>query len=120
MNYTKNFSIAEMACPCGNCSLYMDLQFMERLQKLRSTVKRKLIINSAARCAEYNQKVGGVDHSYHTKGRAVDIRIDSSVERGELVFYAMKLGFGGVGVAKTFVHLDDRYTDDFPTMWVYE
>jgi hypothetical protein len=34
-----------------------------------------------------------------------------------IVHQALKLDFGGIGVAKTFVHVDTRKTT--PVMWTY-
>jgi hypothetical protein len=34
-----------------------------------------------------------------------------------IVHEALKLGFGGIGVAKSFIHIDDRKTT--PVMWTY-
>jgi hypothetical protein len=34
-----------------------------------------------------------------------------------IVHWALKMNFGGIGVAKGFVHVDDRKTT--PVMWTY-
>jgi uncharacterized protein YcbK (DUF882 family) len=53
----------------------------------------------------------------HNQGIAADIRITNGVERMNIVHEAVKMDFGGIGVAKTFVHIDDRKTT--PVMWTY-
>ena len=51
------------------------------------------------------------------KGIAADIHVKNGIERYKIVEEAIKLGFGGIGVAKMFVHVDIRTTG--PVMWTY-
>ena len=53
----------------------------------------------------------------HTEGIAADIMVKNGSERMIVVKKAIEHGFHGVGVAKTFVHVDSR--DSTPVMWVY-
>jgi zinc D-Ala-D-Ala carboxypeptidase len=53
----------------------------------------------------------------HSKGIASDIRIHSGSEGFVIVSKAIKMGFRGIGVAKTFIHLDVRKT--MPVIWSY-
>ena len=46
----------------------------EFLQTIRNELHLPIIINSAYRSPEVNEKVGGVSSSYHVKGLAADIR----------------------------------------------
>jgi hypothetical protein len=43
--------------------------------------------------------------------------VSNGVERMNIVHWALKMNFGGIGVAKGFVHVDDRKTT--PVMWTY-
>jgi hypothetical protein len=43
--------------------------------------------------------------------------VANGVERRQLVKQAFYLGFTGIGVHKTFVHVDMRETE--PVLWVY-
>jgi zinc D-Ala-D-Ala carboxypeptidase len=108
---TINFKKSEFACSksCG-CShnFNMDLHFVMLLQELRTRCGFPLVINSGYRCPEWNEKVGGVVDSWHTKGLAVDIHCVDSIRRLAIVKHAMALGFSDIGVAKTFIHLDNR------------
>lgn len=122
MNLTKNFSMIEMSCKCGNCSSVMNRTFMTKLQTLRSFYNRPMEITSGARCLRHNEAVGGVLSSYHLDkgegGRAADIKITSSIDRGELLVLALRI-FGGIGMSKNFIHVDDRTIEGFPIVWTY-
>ena len=51
------------------------------------------------------------------KGIAADIKVTNGKHRYELVKFAMDLNFTGIGLHKTFVHLDVR--EDTPVVWTY-
>lgn len=105
------FSRLEMRCRCWRPSCdapAMNAGFMERLNALRHDWGRPLIVNSAARCAEHNAKVGGSPTSKHLLGIAVDLRANTPNDAQALAALAEKHGFRGIGIAKTFVHLDMR------------
>ena len=50
-------------------------------------------------------------------GIAADIKVSGGAQRRLIVEKALELGFGGIGIAKTFVHVDIRETT--PVMWCY-
>jgi len=85
----------------------MDRQFLTLLDALREKVGFHLKINSSYRTEEYNDFVGGVKGSLHCVGKAVDIACLDSKERAYIVAHALLLGLT-VGVAKTFLHIDNR------------
>lgn len=65
-------------------------------------------VNSGYRCAKHNKEVGGKASSKHLLGRAVDIKLDmSEADQIRLVRSAIEHGLYGMGIAKTFIHLDD-------------
>ena len=109
MNLTKNFTVKEMACSCCGESK-MDVRFMDMLQALRSVLDRPLVVASAYRCPEYNNKVSstGTDGP-HTTGKAVDIGI-SRADAVDLLEKALMIGFTGIGIQQKgtgrFIHLD--------------
>lgn len=113
---SKNFSKKELECQCG-CGMVPNQLLIDRLQQLRDVLGRPLKINSAARCAKHNSVIGGAKASKHVLGEAVDIGITSGNEGYTIVKEAMKLGFNGIGVAKTFIHLDVRTGTE--VLWLY-
>jgi len=109
VNYIKiayNFNLQEFECPCcKRVILHADL--LKKLSKLRYIIKEPLYINSGYRCEKENEKVGGVPKSYHLLGMAADV-CTRTLSIPELLYYAESLKFGGIGVYKTFLHLDIR------------
>ena len=53
----------------------------------------------------------------HTQGIAADIKVNNGAERFILLNYAFEMGFSGIGVAKTFIHVDIR--DSNAVVWLY-
>ena len=54
----------------------------------------------------------------HTKGIAADIYVSNGVDRYKLLITAFNMGFTGIGVAKTFIHVDTRTSQ--PVVWTYQ
>ena len=113
-----NFSVTELACRCGgrfcNNAYWHDPDFLDHLQKLRDQIGKPLVLNSAHRCPQWNALVGGAPFSQH-KQIAVDIAL-AGHDRGELLHRSRVLGFSGLGLAQTFLHLDRRPQ---PATWFY-
>ena len=107
---TKDFNSKEFICYCGCGLSAMDFGFMRILQKIRDEYGKPMIITDKGgiRCFNANLKCGGAKASYHLKGRAADIACNSSGDRLILVRIALKHGIGGIGIGKTFLHVDDR------------
>lgn len=95
---SKNFRKSEFACKCGGeyCDNYanlgenpIDTRLVEVLQRARDYYGKPIIITSGIRCRKHNSKVGGVEGSRHTSGKAVDCYIESKngVSDSELCEY---------------------------------
>lgn len=93
-------------------------ELIYKLDHLRGVLGWACTITSGYRdpshSVEINKPNGG---GSHTKGIAADIAVSNGKQRHEIVRHAMALGFTGVGIAKTFVHLDIR--EDTPVVWTY-
>lgn len=97
----------------------MDIDFLAKLDKAREYANIPFIINSAYRTKEHNAKIGGVANSSHLKGLAVDISINSSRERFIVLKALILVGFNRIGVAKTFIHVDDDKEKTNNVIWTY-
>ena len=107
---TRDFLKSEFRCRCGekDCDAEaMKGSFLAKLQALRDAWGKAMIITSGARCVRYNERVGGVAGSQHIEGRAADIAVRSIGEAQRLGQLAEKHGFGGIGIGRAFVHVDD-------------
>lgn len=95
----------------------MDSSFLTRLNKARRIAGLPFILNSAYRSPDYDMQKGRTGNSYHCKGRAVDIKCLDSSSRAVIVSALLSAGFRGIGIANTFIHVDDRQVK---CMWLYE
>ena len=113
----KHFHVSEFRCK-ETQENDMDESFLYMLDELRERCGFPFVITSGFRSvkhsAEINKPNGG---GTHTKGIAVDIAVSNGVDRMMIVKEALAMGFGGIGVARTFVHVDMRATT--PVMWTY-
>lgn len=118
MSYVpKFFSMREFArvgCSYTNCpdrALIM-------LDSLRSFYGRPVILKSAFRTIEQNQRVGGVANSAHLRGLAFDLACSVS-DRYNMLHAAMLAGFERIGIGDGFIHVDCDESLPHPRVWTY-
>ena len=117
-----NFKPEEFQCShCQELKIFSGT--MDLLQSARSLLG-PLSITSGYRCPEHNQAVSKKTglNGPHTTGKAVDISVKDSQHRKQLItYFAPKVT--GLGIAKSFIHIDLLTTDDGfemrPNCWVY-
>lgn len=102
----------------------MVCEYLRKLDELRELCGFPLVVNSGYRSPEYNNRVSGSGLTGpHTTGKAADFAIDTSQKRYIILKHAFDLGFTGIGVGKSFVHLDTLDdSDEFtmrPNVWTY-
>lgn len=95
----------------------MSHEFIHLLDELRELCGFPLAINSGYRSPLHSIERAKSRPGTHTEGIAADLAMTSSSQRHILIGHAYDLGFSGIGVAKTFIHVDTR--DTTPVMWVY-
>jgi len=129
---SKNFDSEEFecrGCQDGKMPIYcshgyeplcnVDAPSIQMLQALRDHVSGDagydvpLVIHSACRCEGHNRHVGGAKNSFHLgtehrQSKAFDVRIPEHLSGPELAIMAEKVGFTGIGIYQTFVHMDTR------------
>ena len=113
----KFFRLEEFNCTHTNLN-EMDHEFLEKLDELRERVGLPFIITSGYRDATHPAEARKAEPGTgtHCQGIAADIAVSNGFERMNIVHEAIKMGFS-IGVARTFVHVDDRKTT--PVMWTY-
>ncbi len=120
MDWTKikHFKESEFACPCcGKAD--MNEGHMIQLDQARDLAGVPFRINSGFRCDKHNLEVGGKVGSSHVKGFASDIRADNSADRFLILRALIVVGFRRIGIAKTFIHVDNDPDKDQHVAWLY-
>lgn len=95
----------------------MRKEFLHKLDELRHYCGFPFEVTSGYRSINHSKEKHKPKGGTHTQGIAADILVSNSVDRMGLVAKALELGFTGIGVAKTFIHVDIR--NDTPVMWTY-
>lgn len=101
---TKNFRISEFVCPDGTGEVMINMDQVNKLQKLRDLAKSSINIVSGYRNAAYNKKIGGDPYSNHMKARATDIHIVGLTPE-QIAPLAVKAGFTRIIIYDTWVHV---------------
>lgn len=102
------------------CSLQdMEQETMDKLDAARETAGIPFVLNSAFRSVAHEKSKGRNGTSSHTKGRAVDIRCNTSANRMKIVVGLLDAGFTRIGIGKTYVHADDDPNKPQGVMWDY-
>ncbi len=105
---SAHFNRQEFACRCGCGFAVVDKKLNEVLEDIRNHFNMPLIINSACRCPDYNEKVGGAKQSQHVLGMAADIVV-MNVHPDRVFGYIKKAHKAcSTGRYNSFTHIDVR------------
>jgi zinc D-Ala-D-Ala carboxypeptidase len=116
----KYFKLSEFDSPdMVGSGKAMDLGFLEKLDRARSLAGIPFKITSGYRSEEHNKKVGGVENSSHIKGYAADIACNGSARRHIIITSLLSAGFNRIGVADTFIHVDNDPNKTANLIWTY-
>jgi zinc D-Ala-D-Ala carboxypeptidase len=112
----KYFKVSDFDCQeTGENNMKEEL--LVKLDELREVCGFPFIITSGYRSPDHSIEAAKSSPGTHAQGIAVDIRTRGGAERYTIVKHAMAMGFTGIGVAKSFVHVDIRTTT--PVVWSY-
>lgn len=103
--------------PCKKSDMHPDT--IARLNRMREIAGIPLVLNCAYRSPAHDRARGRSGTGAHTLGRAVDIRCNSSDTRYKIITAAIEAGFTRIGVAGSFVHVDDSPTHAQGVVWLY-
>lgn len=106
---STNFKVGEFACHDGSDAILVAPRLVMVLQSIRSHFGAAVTINSAYRTPQYNKEQDGAAHSQHCYGTAADIVVRGKTP-AQVAAYAREImpDWGGVGIYKSFVHVDVR------------
>lgn len=114
----KNFKKEEFDCKCGCGKNNINIDLVERLDRIRTVLNMPMKINSGSRCESHNHLVGGKDDSAHLYGLAVDFEVPGSSFRFVSMSMCMRM-FKRIGIGKTFIHVDIDESKPWPVCWMY-
>ena len=97
----------------------MNQEFLIKLDRAREVAQIPFKINSAYRSPEHNAKIGGKPNSSHLRGLAVDISVTDSRSRFIILEALISVGFNRIGIADTFIHVDDDKEKSEKVIWTY-
>lgn len=113
---SKNFAADELTCSC--CGSHGVKQWaLDRLQEVRAAACRPLTITSSYRCENHPVEAKKAKAGTHNQGIAFDIAVSTGAQRMEIIKLGIEHGATGIGVAKSFVHLDWRV--GLAVAWTY-
>ena len=96
----------------------MDEDFLAKLDDAREFAVFPFFINSAYRSPDHPESIKNPTSS-HIKGLAVDIRARDSKTRYLIIDALMHVGFNRIGIADTFIHVDDDRNKACGVIWTY-
>ena len=115
MSEFKYFKLTDFDCQETGENA-MDINFIHALDNLREICGFPFIVTSGFRSESHSVEKRKSKGGTHTMGIAADIRVSGGAQRMAVVKHASALGMS-VGVAKTFVHVDTRTTEQM--CWSY-
>ncbi len=112
----RYFKLSDFDCQeTGNNE--MSEEFLEKLDDLRHLCGFPFIITSGYRDPSHSIEARKAKAGTHARGIASDIRINNGNEAYQIIKHAQSMGFNGIGVAKSFIHVDIR--KGMPVVWSY-
>ena len=112
----KYFKLDDFKCQ-ENGENEIDEDFVRKLDELREACGVPFVITSGYRSPKHSIEAKKAKPGTHAQGIAADIKTASGQQRHKIIKAAMIIGFNGIGVAKSFVHVDTRKSS--PVVWSY-
>jgi uncharacterized protein YcbK (DUF882 family) len=105
----------------------MDPCFLEMLDMARMYAGIPFVVTSGFRTKQYNNELKRKGYktsntSAHLLGKACDIACTTSADRFLIISGALEAGFTRIGIASSFIHLDNATADDDKIeelIWIY-
>jgi len=101
------FQISEFDCQHTGKN-EMQPEFLSYIDKLREMCGFPFKITSGYRDSSHPEEAKKSTSGFHSMGVAADIAVYNGIQKYEIVDNAIELGFTGIGIAKTFIHVDTR------------
>ena len=92
-------------------------ELVAKLDQARHYANTPFFFTSTTRSVADNANAMGVENSSHISGKAVDIRVDNSTDRFNIVKGLVMAGFNRIGVYDHHIHADIDETKPQNVMW---
>lgn len=99
-------------------SWYISKKLITRLEIIRAYFGKPIKITSGFRTVGENIIAGGKELSFHLHGKAADIIVIDIIPEEVQAFCRKHFTDGGLGLGKTFTHIDVRNTKEL-IVWTY-
>lgn len=118
MSEFKYFKLSDFDCQ-ETGENEMDIKFIHKLDELRGLCGFPFYVSSGYRSPNHSIEKAKQTAGTHAQGIASDIYVNGGRQRMQIVRQAISMGcFHGIGVAKTFIHLDTRNAEK-SVLWCY-
>ena len=98
----------------------MQPEALALFQKIRKAYGKPLVVISGYRSAKHSEEVKKASPGAHAQGLAADFMVTNGADRFELVKVAYACGAQGIGIAKSFIHIDCGHAHAMrPALWSY-
>lgn len=106
--FENTASISDWILPEPQVNMNVLPDTFKKAERLAKKLGQPIQVNSAYRPPEYNAKIGGAKKSKHVEKQACDIRwpVGDFNSRIEFIQMAIDVGFSGIGVYNSFIHVD--------------
>lgn len=121
----RYFKLAEFDSPdAPGSGANMDKEFLYMIDEARHIAGVPFKINSGYRTKAHNEALGKrgykiAKNSAHMSGHAADIAAPNGAVRFAIVAACIRAGFNRLGIAATFVHVDNDPSKPEDTIWLY-
>jgi len=92
-------------CRHGN-KLKIQPELLEALDKIEREMQKELLYTSGYRCDVCNELAGGAKDSAHLRGLAVDIAVETSLDRYSLLDVLFTSNVRRIGIYQSHIHID--------------
>jgi zinc D-Ala-D-Ala carboxypeptidase len=121
----RYFKLAEFDSPdAPGSGAYMDKEFLYMLDEARHIAGVPFKINSGYRTKAHHEALGKrgyktAKNSAHLTGHAADIHAPNTILRFAIVAACIRAGFNRIGIAETFIHVDNDPGKPEDVIWLY-
>jgi len=118
--YAPYFSKKEFDCQETGENA-MRQEFMDKLCALRKAYGKSMVITSGYRSTKHSIESKKSEPGSHSSGLACDVKVVGA-DAYNLMKCAIDIGFTGIGVHRSFIHLDimpSRSIAPRPSVWPY-